>query len=234
MSSWTYWNETPNTVLTVSVKGALLGMRHGIEAMLEAVVIGGEHGVPAAKDTRCHHQDRDGAAQPMTLWGLSTGLAAPALCLASDKSSFITGGASGRPRLCLWLDRASSSRRPARSSGIGTGVGAEGKDALMIGKAYGMPPQPPVGENTHWFVAGVLAIGVEYRTVNPASLQRPPGEASSRLSSSRGGRREGSPTRASRSMSLTPRTGTSTSVSTCSTPSRTTTMYTRHHRAPRQ
>ena len=30
----------------------------------------------------------------------------------------------------------------------------------MIGKVYGMPPQPPVAENTHWFDAGVLAIGV--------------------------------------------------------------------------
>ena len=41
----------------------------------------------------------------------------------------------------------------------------------MIGKVYTMPPQPPVAENTQWFDGGVLAIGVEYRNVDPANLQ---------------------------------------------------------------
>ena len=40
----------------------------------------------------------------------------------------------------------------------------------MIGKVYGIPPQPPVEENTHWFDAGALSIGVEYRDVNPGNL----------------------------------------------------------------
>ena len=41
----------------------------------------------------------------------------------------------------------------------------------MIGKVYTMPPQPPVAENTQWFDAGVLTIGVEYRNVDPGNLQ---------------------------------------------------------------
>jgi hypothetical protein len=40
----------------------------------------------------------------------------------------------------------------------------------MIGKVYGIPPQPPVEENTHWLEAGALTIGVEYRDVNPGNL----------------------------------------------------------------
>lgn len=40
----------------------------------------------------------------------------------------------------------------------------------MIGKVYGIPPQPPVPENTTMLPAGVLTFGVEYRDVDPASL----------------------------------------------------------------
>jgi hypothetical protein len=41
----------------------------------------------------------------------------------------------------------------------------------MIGKVYTLPPQPPVAENTHRLPAGNITLGVEYRTVDPASLQ---------------------------------------------------------------
>jgi hypothetical protein len=40
----------------------------------------------------------------------------------------------------------------------------------MIGKVYGIPPQPPVEENTRWIEAGAVTIGVEYRDVNPDTL----------------------------------------------------------------
>jgi len=39
-----------------------------------------------------------------------------------------------------------------------------------VGKVYAMTPQPPVAENTHWFPAGNLTIGVEYRDVDPEGL----------------------------------------------------------------
>jgi hypothetical protein len=41
----------------------------------------------------------------------------------------------------------------------------------MIGKVYTIPPQPPVAEHTRVLSAGNLDIGVEYRMVDPASLQ---------------------------------------------------------------
>jgi hypothetical protein len=40
----------------------------------------------------------------------------------------------------------------------------------MIGKVYGIPPQPPVAENTRYFPAGNLSIGVEYRDLDPEGL----------------------------------------------------------------
>lgn len=40
----------------------------------------------------------------------------------------------------------------------------------MIGKVYGIPPQPPVAENTTYLEAGAITIGVEYRDVNPDNL----------------------------------------------------------------
>jgi hypothetical protein len=40
----------------------------------------------------------------------------------------------------------------------------------MIGKVYSIPPQPPVAENTRYFPAGNLAIGVEYRDLDPEGL----------------------------------------------------------------
>jgi hypothetical protein len=40
----------------------------------------------------------------------------------------------------------------------------------MIGKAYAIAPQPPVPENTHWFDAGNVTIGIEYRDVDPEGL----------------------------------------------------------------
>jgi hypothetical protein len=41
----------------------------------------------------------------------------------------------------------------------------------VIGKVYTIPPQPPVAENTRRLPAGNVTIGVEYRMVDPASLQ---------------------------------------------------------------
>jgi hypothetical protein len=40
----------------------------------------------------------------------------------------------------------------------------------LIGKVYGIPPQPPVAENTTYLEAGAITIGVEYRDVNPDNL----------------------------------------------------------------
>jgi hypothetical protein len=40
----------------------------------------------------------------------------------------------------------------------------------MIGKTYGIPPQPPVPENLTTFEAGNLSIGVEYRDLDPEGL----------------------------------------------------------------
>jgi hypothetical protein len=40
----------------------------------------------------------------------------------------------------------------------------------MIGKVYAIPPQPPVAENTRYFPAGNLAIGIEYRDLDPQGL----------------------------------------------------------------
>lgn len=41
----------------------------------------------------------------------------------------------------------------------------------MIGKVYGIPPQPPVEENTHRIAAGAVTFGVEYRDLDPESLR---------------------------------------------------------------
>jgi hypothetical protein len=41
----------------------------------------------------------------------------------------------------------------------------------MVGKVYGIPPQPPVEENTRTFSAGAVTFGVEYRDLDPASLE---------------------------------------------------------------
>jgi hypothetical protein len=40
----------------------------------------------------------------------------------------------------------------------------------MIGKTYGIPPQPPVPENLTTFEAGNVSIGVEYRDLDPEGL----------------------------------------------------------------
>jgi hypothetical protein len=40
----------------------------------------------------------------------------------------------------------------------------------MIGKVYAISPQPVVPENTRWFPAGVITIGVEYRELDPEGL----------------------------------------------------------------
>jgi hypothetical protein len=40
----------------------------------------------------------------------------------------------------------------------------------MVGKVYGIPPQPPVEENTRRFAAGAVSFGVEYRDLDPESL----------------------------------------------------------------
>jgi hypothetical protein len=41
----------------------------------------------------------------------------------------------------------------------------------MVGTVYRIPPQPPVAENTHLRPAGAITFGVEYRDVDPASLE---------------------------------------------------------------
>jgi hypothetical protein len=41
----------------------------------------------------------------------------------------------------------------------------------LIGKVYGIPPQPPVAADNHLIPAGVLTFGVEYRNVDPQSLR---------------------------------------------------------------
>jgi hypothetical protein len=40
----------------------------------------------------------------------------------------------------------------------------------LIGKVYGIPPQPPVEANQQLFDAGALRFGVEYRSLDPESL----------------------------------------------------------------
>ena len=40
----------------------------------------------------------------------------------------------------------------------------------LIGKVYGIPPQPPVEEHQQLFDAGALRFGVEYRDLDPESL----------------------------------------------------------------
>jgi hypothetical protein len=40
----------------------------------------------------------------------------------------------------------------------------------MTGKIYGIPPQPPVEGNMHYFGAGAVRFGVEYRDLDPESL----------------------------------------------------------------
>jgi len=41
---------------------------------------------------------------------------------------------------------------------------------MDLGTVYAMPPQPPVEENTRWFDAGAVTLGVEYRALNPEQL----------------------------------------------------------------
>ena len=41
----------------------------------------------------------------------------------------------------------------------------------MIGKVYGIPPQPPVEDRTHRVAAGAVTLGVEYRALDPESLR---------------------------------------------------------------
>ena len=41
----------------------------------------------------------------------------------------------------------------------------------MVGKVYGIPPQPPVEENTRTFPAGAVTFGVEYRDLDPEGLE---------------------------------------------------------------
>jgi hypothetical protein len=51
------------------------------------------------------------------------------------------------------------------SSGTGSGIGSG------IGKVYGIPPQPPVPENTTYLPAGAVTFGVEYRRLDPEALR---------------------------------------------------------------
>jgi len=41
----------------------------------------------------------------------------------------------------------------------------------MVGNVYGIPPQPPVEENTRTFPAGAVTFGVEYRDLDPEGLE---------------------------------------------------------------
>lgn len=40
----------------------------------------------------------------------------------------------------------------------------------MVGKVYGIPPQPPVEEHTRKVAAGAVIFGVEYRDLDPEGL----------------------------------------------------------------
>jgi hypothetical protein len=40
----------------------------------------------------------------------------------------------------------------------------------MIGKVYAMSPQPPVEEDTRYFPAGNVTLGIEYRSLDPGGL----------------------------------------------------------------
>jgi hypothetical protein len=40
----------------------------------------------------------------------------------------------------------------------------------MIGKVYAMSPQPPVAEDTQYFPAGNVTLGIEYRRLDPENL----------------------------------------------------------------
>lgn len=40
-----------------------------------------------------------------------------------------------------------------------------------VGKVYGIPPQPPVDAHTRRFDAGAVSFGVEYRDLDPESLE---------------------------------------------------------------
>ncbi len=51
----------------------------------------------------------------------------------------------------------------------------------MIGKVYAIPPQPVEPDNTHWFPAGVITVGVEYRHVDPQALVDTYGDNSDHL-----------------------------------------------------
>ncbi len=41
----------------------------------------------------------------------------------------------------------------------------------MVGTVYQVQPQPPEEANTRWLEAGAIVIGVEYRDVDPQSLE---------------------------------------------------------------
>lgn len=41
---------------------------------------------------------------------------------------------------------------------------------MELGTVYSIPPQPPAEENTRWYPAGLLTIGVEYRDIDPEGL----------------------------------------------------------------
>jgi hypothetical protein len=43
--------------------------------------------------------------------------------------------------------------------------------APTVGKVYGIPPQPPVDAHTRRFDAGAVSFGVEYRDLDPESLE---------------------------------------------------------------
>jgi hypothetical protein len=41
---------------------------------------------------------------------------------------------------------------------------------VELGVVYAVQPQPPDPNDTHWFEAGAVSLGVEYRSVDPDSL----------------------------------------------------------------
>ena len=125
-------------------------------------------------------------------------------------------------------DRAGVARRH-RTFGVHPPCGrSQRMSEPMVGKVYGIPPQPPVEENTRTFRAGAVTFGVEYRDLDPEgleeTLQGQPAVSRRAAREVTGGRvlRRGR----HRSTCSTPATGTSTCVSTCSTTSRTTTTST--------
>ena len=137
-------------------------------------------------------------------------------------------GRGRRPRRARRVD----GRRTCRRSSSGSATSAtsdhrvpKSRRRAMPGVVYNMQPQPPIEENTRWFPAGVVTIGVEYREVDPENLVATYQDSPEDMAELQERSPEGGFTDEGVSLHVrgTEPTATSTSASTCSTPSPTTT-----------